>query len=130
MIKVHKAKIPTHLSFALKTSMLENALEEVDSTCPVELDYHEPELTGALFEARFCPPSGDYDTHYLHVLAGAVPGEARKEMGNLLKEKVLLEFMVWLEQLQKRPASAPAMQKTHVFQAIYRGGQLHILQEP
>jgi hypothetical protein len=130
MIKVHKAKIPTHLSFPFKTSMLESALLELKAGCPVELYFHEPELTGALFEAQFCPADDTCPEPHLRVLAGAVPSDSRKAMTEMLQEKVMLEFMVWLEARLNQAENAPLQQKRQAFHVHYVGGQLQITQEP
>jgi hypothetical protein len=130
MIKVHKAKIPTHLSFPLKTSMLETALQEIQASCPTELNYIEPESSGILFEAQYHPPHDQHKEPHLQVINGAVPAAMRKEMTLLLQENVILEFMVWLEAALKRPPGSPLMLKKLVFQATYVGGKLHISQEP
>lgn len=130
MIKVHKAKIPSHLSFALKTSMLEMALQEIGANCPVELFFMEPESTGALFEAQYHPADKHCQENHLRVLAGAVPSASRKEMTALLQENVLLEFMVWLEALLQKATSSNPRQDTPTFHTTYVGGKLHITQVP
>ena len=126
MIKVHKDKIPSHLSFALKTSMLEMALNDLGFTAPVELHYTEPESTGALFEAQYRSPNAQYTEFHLHIAAGAVPSQSRQEMATLLKESILLEFMVWLEEIQSLAPQSPRLRKQPVFHATFRGGQLHL----
>ncbi len=129
MIKVHKAKIPSHLSFALKTSMLEMAVQEIGASCPVELHFMEPESTGSLFEAQYRPADKLCQEPHLRVLAGAVPAASRKEITTLLQENVLLEFMVWLEMVLDRTAGSRPGQGIPTFHATYVGGKLHITQE-
>jgi hypothetical protein len=123
---VHKEKIPSHLSFALKTSMLEMALQEVGLECPVDLHYRQPESTGVLLEARYRPPREGCSEPHLYVGAGTVPSQSRQDMATLLKETVLLDFMVWLDELRSLPANSPILWKEPVFHAAIRGGRVHL----
>lgn len=125
-ISIQKAKISPHLTFALKTSMIEAALEEVSADCPVDLDFCEPVLTGVIIEAQYRLPNNRHKRSYLHIDARAVSAEARQEMVTLLKNTIMLEFMIWLEQVLALPESSPTRQKQPTFLATYSGGQIHL----
>ncbi|MFC1761935.1 hypothetical protein ACFL6U_07615 [Planctomycetota bacterium] len=126
MISVHKVKIPSHLCFALKTSMVESALQGVGYTQAVDLNFIEPATTGDILEAQYRQPDDSHKEPYLFVSSRAVSVEIRPEIVALLKDKILLEFMIWLEQVLALPAHATLLKQQPTFHFAYNGGRVHL----
>ena len=122
MITVHKPKLPKHLSYVLKTSLLEAVLEQAGMDCCVNLDYWTPQSGGSILEAHYVLPNKNVDHTRVQVRAGSVPAGERRRALDLLESQVLPEFVTWLSRLLSLPEGSPILFGGPYFNARYGDG--------
>ncbi len=130
MITVTKPKIPRHLSYVLKTSMLETALAEAGIDCTINLHYWTPKSSGSILQAYLWLPNEYFDHTRIWVRAGAVPAAERKEAAEHLAQEALPAFVQWLGQLLKLPDNSPVLFQSPSFDATWNKGKIDITQTP
>ena len=129
-LSVTKPKLPKGLSYVLKTSLLEAALEEADLDIEVALSYWTPQIRGSILKARFLLPNDHVDRRRAYFDAGSLPSHERAAAFAQLKEIALPQIVAWLVYLTGLPDNSPVLNGEMFFEASFQDGELTIVQEP
>jgi hypothetical protein len=121
-----KPKPPQGLSYVLKSSLLEAALEQAKITCQVDLTYGCGEAL--ILRAWYWVPSSMAPYPRVYVQAGVVPSSQRKAAADALGEKVLPAFVAWLSKILALPDNSTAWHGRLVFEATFSHGIIKIAQ--
>ena len=125
-MKVEKQKTPKHLSYVLRTSLLERVLREADVKIDTHLIYWIPENGGSILEAFYWVPNENVSFARLYVRAGAVPNQEHKKAFELLQKQALPALAEWLTFLIALPDESPLLNDKPYFNASYSQGDLRI----
>ncbi len=126
LISIKKPKIPKGLSYVLKTSLLEKALEARGLDCHVDLNYRIPRSGGSILEAFYCLPTTHNPNPWVYLRAGVVPSGQRKQAAEIMESLILVEFMEWLKKIYTLPANSTLWQGKLYFNASYDDGAVQI----
>jgi hypothetical protein len=129
-MKVEKQKKPKHLSYVLKTSLLERALREADVKIDTHLIYWIPEGGGSILEAFYWVPNENVSYPRLYMRAGVVPNKEHKKAFELLQNEALPAFAEWLTFLTALPDDSTLLKDKPYFNASYIEGQLKVEKSP
>src|SRR5688500_16704966 len=100
---IEKPKLKKGLSYALKTSILKDAIEESGIDCNIDLNYWSPydiHVGETILECHYWLPNENVDYDRFYVRAGTVKSENRKVAQELLKEKVIPKFIDWISKIK------------------------------
>lgn len=125
MIHSSKPKIPKGISYVLKTSMLESALEENGLDFHVKLQFRIHQWGNLIFQSFFTLPK-DIIEKRVFIYAGVVPNNQRKEALELMKTKVLPSYVSWLKEFDNLPTESPIIYKRPLFAVYYLDGEVQI----
>jgi hypothetical protein len=125
-MKVEKRKRPRHLSYVLKTSLLERVMREEDVTIDTNLVYWIPEDGGSILQAFYWVPNENVAYPRLYMRAGVVPKEEHKKAFELLQNEALPAFVEWLTFLTSLPEASTVWNRQPYFNASYVEGHLKI----
>jgi len=125
-MKVEKRKKPKHLSYVLKTSLLERVLREADVKIDTHLIYCIPESGGSILEAFYWLPNENVSYPRLYMRAGVVPNQEHKKAFELLQNEALPAFLKWLSFLTTLPDGSTLLNDKPYFNASYIEGDLKI----
>jgi len=130
----HKHRLPKGLSYPLKRSQLDEALQRASAFEVHSVSFwwdknaSHDRITDAYFsnDRRFPPtaPSlhAECGRSWIRILA--VPSPQRHETERIIEERVLPRLVAWLKQLEN--AGSAWRWTDHEFAAHYRAGQLRI----
>ncbi len=129
-MKVEKQKKPKHLSYVLKTSLLERVLREADIKIDTHLIYCIPESGGSILEAFYWLSNENVSYPRLYMRAGVVPNQEHKKAFGLLHNEALPAFAQWLTFLTALPDDSTLLNDKLYFNASYIEGHLKIENSP
>jgi hypothetical protein len=129
-MKIEKAKKPKHLSYVLKTSLLERVLRETDVKIDTHLIYWIPESGGSILEAFYWLPNENVSYPRLYMRAGVVPNQEHKKAFELLQNEALPTFAEWLTFLTALPDDSTLLNDELYFNVSYIEGHLKIEKSP
>jgi hypothetical protein len=107
-VKIDKPRLPKDRAYALKTSLLEATLRELNVTCDVVLDYWTPRTGGSFFDVEYWL-ANDRRPTTLYVRAGSLPGDEAGGARRALTTTVLPQFAEWLDSILKLPDGSPLL---------------------
>jgi len=114
-VKIEKAKLPKGMSYVLRSSILEHALQEAGLAIDTTVT-HGPSLI--FFDAFFWPPHANAPVERLYVRAGAVTASQAHEARSFIENSVIPDLISWLQGILALPANSPVRREKQEF---YRG---------
>ena len=126
MMTVKKPKIPKGLSYVLKTSVLQAALEDAHINCHVNLNYWIPQSGGSVLEAHYWLPNANVHYPRVYVRAGVVPSSERRAAQDALAASILPTFIAWLSRILALPKNSPVLHGKPYFNATYEERKVEI----
>jgi len=127
MIKVEKPKPPQGLSYVLKASQLQEALDNASIEHHVHLGFWVPQTGGSIFDAHYFLPNANVPFPRISIRAGTVPSSERKAAETVLIEKILPAFISWLSTILAQPKNSPVFNGVPYFNATYERGTIKII---
>jgi hypothetical protein len=129
---IDKPKLRKDLSYALKTSILKDAIDASGIDCNIHLNYWNPYDIPAgetILECFFWLPNENVDYDRFYVRAGTVKSEDRKIAQELLKEKVIPKFIDWIRNTTSQPANSTALKHNAYFNAVFKDSAVTIFHD-
>ena len=126
MMTVEKPKLRKGLSYVLKTSLLQETLDQAQIDCHVDLNYWTPQSGCSVLEAHYWLPNANVDHPRVYVRAGVVPSAERQAALDALRGVGLPAFMSWLSRIIALPKGSPKLQGDLHFDASYGDGEIAI----
>ena len=123
---IEKPKLRQGVSYALKTSLLQAALEQAQIDCHVLLGYGTPQSGGSVLEAHYWLPNVHVPHARVYVRAGVVPSAERRAAQDALAREILPAFTAWLARLLALPMESPELHGEPYFNATCAGGKTGI----
>ncbi len=109
---IEKVKIAKGMSYPLKSSHLESAL----NSAKITIDTHLIQGGSShLFECFFWPPSQNVNYERLYIRTAPVSSNLTKEANHFIESTVIPEFMAWLAKLLALPLNSPIRQQQQRF---------------
>jgi hypothetical protein len=119
---IEKPKLPKGLSYALKTSILQEAIESAGLDCHINLNYWTPQKVpggDTILECFYWLPNANVDHDRFYIRAGSIKSEQRKTAENLLREKVIPVFIKWMKKIKSFPPDSPRLRHNLYFNAVF-----------
>jgi hypothetical protein len=126
MIKIEKPKLPKGLSYALKTSILQAALDEARIECYVHLSYWRPQTGFSVLDAQYWLPSQNVPYPRVYLRAGVVPSSHHRAASDAMEKNILPAFTAWLSRILALPENSPVLHSEPYFNAEYDNGKIAI----
>lgn len=126
---ISKPKIPKTYSFVLKTSVLNEYLEQNNYSIHIDLVYWMPKEIGSIFEVHFLNPNENFDFSRLYIRAGALPNHMAGSAREKIKMEVFPHFKEWLDTQLNPKKGSTKLNKDPYFNAKYLNENLIIEQE-
>lgn len=127
---ISKPKLPKGLAYVLKTSHLEQALEEAGIDTPVELVYWMPQETGSILEGHYWLANEHVHYARVYVRAGCVAATQRRAAAEALRRLGLPRFVEWLKAIVGLPNDSPKLHTELYFDATYKEDCLSVSTVP
>jgi hypothetical protein len=127
--EIEKPKIRKGLSYALKTSILKDAIDNAGIDYNIHLIYWQTysiPVGETIFECHYLLPNENVDYDRLYIQAGTVKSEDRKNAETLLKEKVIPKFIDWVSKIQSLPDLSTKLKNKLYFNAIFKDNEVAI----
>ena len=129
---IEKPKLSKGLSYPLQTSMLKDAIEETGIDCNIDLHYWNPNripVGETILECFYWLPNENIDYDRFYVRAGTVKSKNRKIAQELLKEKVIPNFIEWIKKIKSLPVNSTKLKHNMYFNAVFKNNEVKIFQE-
>lgn len=125
-LTIDKPKIRKGMSYALQTSLLEEVLTDSKVNIDVLLKYWTPNYFQngyPIFRCELWPPNSrvNYERYYIEVCP--VKSEDKIIVEELLKQKVLPEFITWLKRIVAFPDNSTYLDQKLYFKADFNNNQ-------
>lgn len=127
---IRKKKKPKHLSYVLKTSLIEKAFEEERISIHTELNYSVSQSMGHILSAFYWIPNENVDYPRLYAIAGVVPNNEHKHAYELLISDVIPSFIEWIREIVSLPLNSPFLDEKPYFNSLYQSGSITIERLP
>jgi hypothetical protein len=114
-MKIEKVKLPKSMSYVLRSSTLENAMQDSELAIVATLVQGPSPI---LFDAFFWPPQPSAPFERVYVRAGAVEASQAKEVRSFVEGSVVPEFISWLHGILQLPINSTRRREKQEF---YRG---------
>ena len=111
-MKIEKQKLPKGLSYALKSSLLEEAFKENKIKTDTHLVFS---ISDIFFDAHYWLPNENIDYHRFYIRTGHVQSEKRKEATMFMQESVMPEFIKWAKELVSLPENSTKLSESLYF---------------
>ena len=111
---IEKDKIPKSSSFVLRSSKLEEAMNNAGISVETTLQHLNSPV---LFVAYFWPPRPDVPHDRFFIRAGCVPSTHARDARIVVESEVLPEFILWAQHILSLPANSPTRRSDQVFSA-------------
>ena len=123
---IEKPKTYKGLSYVLKSSFLQNAIEEAQLDLNVHLVYWTPQKIGSILSADYWSPNENvaYDRYYIR--AGVVKSEDRKLAQLLMVDIIIPDLIHRIKLREAEPIDSTRVKKGWFFDATYEQGILRI----
>ncbi|MBF9255759.1 hypothetical protein I2I11_20845 [Pontibacter sp. 172403-2] len=124
---IEKPKTKRGMSYALQTSLLKEVLEDLQVDNEVLLKYWTPNHFHdgyPIFSCELWLPNQrvNYERYYIQVCP--VKSEDKKIVEDLLKQKVLPEFITWLRKIVALPDNSTHFNQGIYFKAFFNNNQV------
>lgn len=129
MMTVKKPKLRKGLSYVLKTSLLQEALDQARIDCHVDLKYWTPQSGSSVLEAHYWLPNGNVEYPRVYLRAGVVPITERQAALDALRCDILPAFISWLSRIIALPKGSPKLHGDLYFNATYEDGEIGIIHD-
>ena len=126
MIEIEKPKLPKGLSYALKTSLLQDALDEARIDCYIHLNYWRPQTGCSVLNALYWLPNQNVPYPRVYIRAGVVPSSLHKAASDAMIKIILPAFTEWLSRILALPENSPVLHGEPYFDAAYDNGKIAI----
>ena len=126
---ISKPPIRKGLSYVLKTSWLQQIMEENGLNCHVDLNYWVPQSGGSILEAEYWLPNANIPYPRVYVRAGALPSDQRRVAADSMLNTVLPAYAKWLGAVLKLPRNSPALHAKPWFCATFDAGNVQVRQQ-
>lgn len=103
-LTIKKEKIPRGFSYPLKTSELIAAYNSAEINTETILNYS---LNYSNFRVHFWPPNVNINHERLYIVIGAVPTELAYTAREIMKSKIIPDFIKWIKNLLLLPVNSP-----------------------
>ncbi len=126
---IEKPKLQKGLSYVLQTSILKNAVEAAGIDCNIDLNYWNPyriPVGETILECFYWLPNENVDYDRFYVRAGTVQSENRKIAQELLKEKVIPQFIDWGIKIKLLPANSTLLKHNSYFNAVFKNNAVKL----
>lgn len=130
--EVEKPKTWKGLSYALKTSLLKDAVEAAGIDCNIILRYWTPmPVAGGdtILQCFYWLPNANVDHDRFYIRAGTVKSEKRKAAQDLLIEKVIPRFIDWMLKIKSQPPESAKLKHDLYFNAVFEDGKVKIFSD-
>lgn len=129
-LTIEKPKVRKGLSYALKTSWVEQALRDARVECPASLHYWTPQSGGSLLQAFYWLPDANVPHDRVYIRAGTVDSVRRQDAALQLQNRGLPAFVQWLRTVASLPRNSPVLHQKPMFDAAYMNGRLQVWSLP
>ncbi len=123
-MKIYKDQLPSGVSYALKPSVLQAALQSgrVETEAALYQWRNGWSESGVLFEANFYPAGRYYrnQDELLTVRSHAVPSRLRPEARAFIETAVLPEFVKWIVGLERLPPDSTLRREKQSFVRVWQ----------
>ncbi|PSR54084.1 hypothetical protein AHMF7605_11405 [Adhaeribacter arboris] len=126
-LTIEKPKIRKGMSYALQTSLLQEALRDFPFDINVLLKYRIPNHFDdkfPIFSCELWPPNPRVDQERYYIVISPIKPEDKKRVEELVKQKVLPEFLTWLKRRVALPDNSTYRDQRHYFKAIFSNDQV------
>ena len=123
---VEKDKLPKGFSYALKTSKLEEAINEANIETDLHLIYCGPPSKMPLFAVEFWLPNQNVEYDRFYIRSGVVESGNRKTVEGIVNSKVIPSFIDWALDIISLPINSTKRVHGARFIAEYIDGDLWI----
>jgi hypothetical protein len=113
---IEKGKIPKGLSYALKSSVLENSLEAANIKINVHLIY---DTNHVFFEAFYWLPNENIGYDRFYVRTGAVESKEARRARGFMESQVIPDFIKWANKIIRLPSNSPKLQEKPHFSRAF-----------
>ncbi len=130
--EVEKPKTWKGLSYALKTSLLKDAVEAAGIDCNIDLRYWTPQpIPGGdtILECFYWLPNANIDYDRFYIRAGIVKSKQRKAAQDLLIENVIPKFIAWMLAIKSLPPDSAKLRHNLYFNAVFEDGAVKIFSD-
>lgn len=114
-MQIEKSRIPKGMSYVLRSSSLEAAMQEAALNIDTTLVHGAGEI---FFDAHYWPPHANAPRERLYVRAGAIEASRAREARAFVEETVIPDLVRWLGMILALPANSPERRERQEF---YRG---------
>jgi hypothetical protein len=123
-VDIYKDDLPAGLSYALKPSLLEDALQGASVVTRAALFQSRSgwAKNAVVFAARFYPPGRHYrnDDDFLTVSSAAVPSQCRPQARAFVESIVLPQFIEWIVALEQLPSNSTRRREVQSFTRLWK----------
>jgi hypothetical protein len=126
MITVDKTKLPGHLCYVLKTSVLEKAFSQAGIGIHTHVTYGIPPSGSPIFEARYRQADKTTPNPHLNIRVGVASSQEHIQASRALKTVALPKLVEWLMMIITEPADSTLFKHELYFNATYRNGEIRI----
>jgi hypothetical protein len=113
---IEKNKIPKGVSFVLRSSALEHALQSAG----ISVDTHLRQTnTCIFFGADFWPPNPNVAYERFYIQAGVVPSSYASEARRFVEATVLPQFIAWAKDILALPYNSPIRRSKQYFTSSF-----------
>ena len=130
--EVEKPKTWKGLSYALKTSLLKEAVEAAGLDCNIILRYWTPQAVlggDTILECFYWLPNANVAYDRFYIRAGTVKSEKRKAAQDLLIEKVIPKFIAWMLKIKSLPPDTAKLKHNLYFNAVFEDDRVKIFSD-
>jgi hypothetical protein len=104
---IEKNKLPKGMSYPLKSSFLENFLQNANLEIDVSLHIRPSKI---FFDASFSPPKGNFNYNRLSMRVGAVKSQCGKEAKDHMENVIIPDLIKWLSEILSLDERSPKRQ--------------------
>lgn len=112
-LTIKREKIPRGFSYPLKTSELIAAYDSAEINTETILNYS---FNPANFRIHFWPPNVNINHERLYIVIGAVPTESAYAAGEIIKSKIIPDFIKWIKNLLLLPVNSPMRNQSQLWE--------------
>ena len=126
---VEKPKLPKGQSYVLKTSSLQELLNDTHIKTSVHLIYQHTSNSLSeivLLDCHYWLPNANVPHSRFYVRTSAVPSKDRKIATDWMQLRVLPELIEWMTKIVAQPVGSTSIYHNMLFSAIFKDGKIRI----
>jgi hypothetical protein len=108
---IKKDKISRNMSYILRSSFLDRAMQDAGITLDVQLNHG----SGRFFDACFWPPNANVPYERLYIQSGSVSSDQANIARVFVETTVIPELISWLVGLLALPSNSPIRRQEQRF---------------